>query len=507
MAKTGNLMGARAANGRIAHRRPDLDSAGRGSLDPGGQTFLSVLDLVEWNRSGRQECLPPVVLPTPVVRHANVNRSITGALLVVLGCGMAPLTLPAQEIAPPAEKLTVVAQARPTTCFVGQTVELSVGVVAGRERPQVTAPRLEGAEVFLARTEQVPLSTSGIGDMIREQNLFRFRYRIVPRRAGMLTIPRVSARLGERTGSSDPVRLTVREVPQVGRPAAFLGGVGTFEVSATAVPESVRTGQSLEYRVTIKGPGARGVTTAPGLERLASLPLGLRVEQLPDVTMPDPPSHTFVFRLRPTRTGEATLPPVAVAGFDPVSGQFSTKVSAGIRVRVSEVPPFDTARLSYGPPPASGIKSGMNRRAWHVAGVITTIAVTGAAGAAVTIRLRRDNRRALRRLARRLATRLDRSSSESERARAITEALAEYLRITTGRPLGALTPAEASESVARATGRDDLAWRAREVIARCDRVWFGHASEPAADSLREEGCLIIDDLAGAFVPRSREGDG
>ena len=52
--------------------------------------------------------------------------------------------------------------------------------------------------------------------------------------------------------------LGVKALPVAGRTADFLGGVGEFEVGAEAEPTAVRSGQTLEYRVTVTGPAARG---------------------------------------------------------------------------------------------------------------------------------------------------------------------------------------------------------------------------------------------------------
>ena len=83
--------------------------------------------------------------------------------------------------------------------------------------------------------------------------------------------------------------------------------LGMFE--AWAEPDSVRPGQTIEYEITVTGPAARGVTDAPDVSRLERLPIGLRVERRPDRETDEPPSHTFVYHLRPTRAGAATLPP------------------------------------------------------------------------------------------------------------------------------------------------------------------------------------------------------
>lgn len=392
---------------------------------------------------------------------------------------------------PPDEApLTVMAQARPTSALVGQTVDLVVGTVAGRERPVVSPPRLEGADLFFVRVEQRPLSVSGIGDQVWEQNLFRFRYRVVPRRAGVLTIPRVSARLGARTGASKPIRIDVREVPRAGRPATFLGGVGPFEVDASARPASVRTGETFEYRIRITGLGARGVVEAPALDRLAGLPLGLRVERRPDVSRPEPPSHTFVYRLRPTRSGEATLPPVRIAGFDPETGQYLTRATPGVPVRVTDVAAFDPARLDYGPAPSrstsrAGRSLGLPGRVVSPGIAAVVLATCGAVVGLV--RWRRGRHRALGRLRRVLGRRLGTAADPAESARAITDALAGYLTLSVGRHPGALTPAEAAAGIARATGREDLASEASDLLTRCDRASYGDGdgNDPAlpADAL------------------------
>ena len=139
-----------------------------------------------------------------------------------------------------------------------------------------------------------------------------------PRRPGTLEIPSIRARLGDQSGRSRPVRVTVRPVPAEGRPAEFLGGVGRFALQAEADPRSVRVGQELEYRITVTGPAAWGMTGRPELKRFDRLPIGLRIEPRPVESTNEPPSRTFVYRLRPTRPGDAVLPPVSIAAFDPV---------------------------------------------------------------------------------------------------------------------------------------------------------------------------------------------
>ncbi len=70
-----------------------------------------------------------------------------------------------------------------------------------------------------------------------------------------------------------------------------------------------------------------------------------RIEPKPDETVNEPPSRTFVYRLRPTKAGEAVLPPVAIASYDPALSRYITHVTASVPVRVVAVASFDPATI------------------------------------------------------------------------------------------------------------------------------------------------------------------
>jgi hypothetical protein len=274
----------------------------------------------------------------------------------------------------------------------------------------------------------------------------------------------------------------------------------------------LRTGQTLEYRVTVSGPAARGVTGSPTVDRLASVPLGLGVERLPDARTADPPSHTFVYRLRPTRAGEATLPPVSVAAFDPATERYVTKVTPGVRIKVSDVPAFDPSILSYGTA-ATGSGSAPGRTG-TLAALSAVAATLLTASVLVVVGVRqRSLGRGTRMLSRWLAAaeaQLAESADDAEAGRALTESLASFLSLTTGRPPGALTPAEAAEGVARATGSVERSRESEQLVTRCDRAQFGGpASVDGGFNLRLEGKMLLRALAAANIPatngQGREG--
>jgi hypothetical protein len=373
---------------------------------------------------------------------------------------------------------------------VGQGIELAFAVTGRDQRPKIELPHLSHADIWTAGTSFQPISATGIGKVISGDNLYITHLRMVPRRSGSLEVPPIEARLNEESGKSRSLRLAIEPTPLEGRPAEFLGGVGDFSVQAAAAPATTRVGQVLIYRITITGPAAWGSVASPDLGRFERISVAPRIEPLPEETATEPPAHTFVYRVRPERAGTAVLPPVAIAAFDPRSQQYITKVTRGIPIRVIAVPAFDPKSINYTAP------DGVARRriviAWALAGTIVATLLC-ASGLAVMVRQRQRLGRqggewAARRFARRFARELpDRSSKrlgedeEGRVARRTTWALIEYARIGTGRPPGAITPAEAELVTLELTGSEHLAQEASLLLARCDQALYsnGPASEAA----------------------------
>jgi hypothetical protein len=402
--------------------------------------------------------------------------------------------------------------------YVGQGFELRVGVVGADQRPRIEPPALKDAELWQIGTDLKPLSASGIGAVVAESNLFVSHYRVVPRRAGMLEIPAIRAWIGERSGRSQRMHLPIRPVPVEGRPREFLGGVGRFSLRAEVKPQSVRIGQDLEFRITVTGPAAWGMFQRPQLKRYEHLAIGLQVEPRSDQMTREPAERTFVYRLRPTRSGEAVLPPVAIAGFEPRVLRYVTQVTAGVPVRVTAVPSFNPAMIDDGEPDRG---TGWTRAIAWTAWSLSALVLAGVTGWLVWVRgMWGLARRSGPVLARRFAAQLARSFAtdrpmqrslfgrgeepaslvaETDRAlpnaaRRISGALVHYLELGTGRPSGALTPDEAREAVSRCAGSDELGALAARLAARCDGVLYRGAPAPLDGDRRQ----LMDEARGLF---------
>jgi hypothetical protein len=369
--------------------------------------------------------------------------------------------------------------------YVGQGIDLAVAVAAGDFRPTLELPRPQQADLWVVDTSFQPLSATTIGPVASGANVFVTRLRLVARRAGTLELPPMVARGDGRTGRGPAARLTIEPAPLDGRPASFLGGVGSFAVRAGASPASVAFGQEILYRIEITGPAAWGTTARPELERVGRLAIAPQVEPLEGEEVREPPSRAFLWRLRPTRPGEAVLSPVSISAYDPASRRYVTKASQGVPIKVVAVPAFDPGGLQYTAPAAS------LRRTTAAWAALLLAALGGAIGLLVLTRRRgsppRAGRSAARKFARDAAARWDGAGmqgTEGELARRALEDLVEFARIAVGRPAGALTPDEAGSAVRQATGRAELGDLAASLCERCDRILFSQRPAEGAEALR-----------------------
>lgn len=387
----------------------------------------------------------------------------------------------------------------PPPHYVGQSLTVAVFAVAGVGRPDLILPDDPAVDFVLVGTGVRPIAASGIGAVINEVNEYRYDVIAVPRREGRSLVPAFRVESGRRSGATGPLRIEARRPPSTpDRPSWFGGGVGPIEVALEARPDAVRLGDSLRVEVLLRGPGVRGSTVRPILAGIDRLGLDPELEALPPSYDPASATRVFPFRLRPMKGGRGSIGPVRVATFDPGSRRYMTAVSETLTIRADDPSPFDPAMIEVA---TSGAKPARSRSDRSLApGLGLALGLLAAAGAVLTAVVRRRRGPiAARRYAARRSRRLAAVPVGPDRARLALESLAGFLRRAIDRPEGALTPPEARDGIAMATGDAALADRAARLVADCDAVTY---------SGRDGGALPCDppaffrDLAASKTPRS-----
>lgn len=126
-----------------------------------------------------------------------------------------------------------------------------------------------------------------------------------------------------REFTTEPVKLDIKPLP-AGAPAAFGGAVGSYSVLAAADRSEARTGEALNFSVTVTGSGNLKAITAPKLPDLPDFKVfdtmsSLDVRKDGDVISG---KKTFTYILVPRAEGRKTVPPIKFAFFDPKAGAY-----------------------------------------------------------------------------------------------------------------------------------------------------------------------------------------
>jgi hypothetical protein len=110
----------------------------------------------------------------------------------------------------------------------------------------------------------------------------------------------------------DPVVISVRELPEEGRPEGFSGLVGSTEMAASASTDSVEVGESLWFSVAVHSDGDLAACAPPDLGALDGLfHVKGRVDTLEESI------RTFTWEMAPLSTSVTAIPSVEFSCFEP----------------------------------------------------------------------------------------------------------------------------------------------------------------------------------------------
>ncbi|MBU0637816.1 MAG: BatD family protein [Planctomycetes bacterium] len=360
----------------------------------------------------------------------------------------------------------------------------------------------------------------------------------VPDRPGRLTFDELSVgmsypvRFG-RTIFGDPQvadqrrlrarpKVAVTEVlplPSAGRPPSFAGAVGTYDLTVTAKPTTVRVGDPIELTIEIRGTGPIEILPAPALTTNSLLTESFRVPRETLAGEVDGNRKRFTQIVRAKRADVTELPPLEYAYFDPDSSSYEIARSDAIPLRVTAAESLavaDLADIVTAPQveqgrdlrPLDGLRDNersaaalLTRR--HSVRSSQVVAVTLAPPAVFLMVWggmayvqsrsgdvgRRRRQGALFNARRRLAQ--TRHAPARARAREVEAALAGYLADRCNAPPARLTGRAAIDFLTERAVNPETRQRWADVLARCEQASFGGVDADAdaiADAARE--CLV-----------------
>jgi tetratricopeptide (TPR) repeat protein len=234
----------------------------------------------------------------------------------------------------------------PDTVWAGEQITLQVGVFLDpdlqsrlQRNPEYFAPSVDGAVAYDLPVQNDRLPIRVVDGVTYRPFIFaRALFPLVP---GGLIIP--PARLqyalsgpastyGKRERAqavTDSMRVVVRDLPALGRPASFTGAVGVFSLDAAVDRTEARVGDALPLSVTVRGAGNIKMLPAPNVdvERATVTAAGESITvDSSDLLVRG--SKTFRLLVTPRDTGLLTLRTIRYGYFNPVTGAYAEAVAA-----------------------------------------------------------------------------------------------------------------------------------------------------------------------------------
>jgi len=151
---------------------------------------------------------------------------------------------------------------------------------------------------------------------------------------------------------SEPVVVIVKTPPAAGKPAAFTGGIGRFNVRAAVQPRKVRVGDPMTLTVTVTG---RGNIEEIGPPQLTGFDKEFRVHDGTAATRDG--ARVFTYSLRAARKDVRAVPPVVFAYFDVEHERYVSKATDALPIEVEEAQRLDQSRIESGGAAASRLRA------------------------------------------------------------------------------------------------------------------------------------------------------
>ncbi len=398
---------------------------------------------------------------------------------------------------------------------------------AERKRPRGIDRTIDGAQYLVYTVSKafdpIAAGTPDVGDV-----RIRMNYPTALRRGNDFLFESRLTLAGSRPIGASPssIDLTVLSPPEGGRPAAWNGAVGDFELVAVARPTEVAVGDPITLSMRIVDRSGRA-----GLEGVLPPPFGEQPDFETAFRVPrDTPSGTvdgdakvFTQTIRALVDDVREIPPIEFAYFNPATGTYevarsepiaiSVKPSAIARLEVETPGPVTTTdqtteRATNGPRPTVPFEgrstpgTGVLATSGPLALGLVTLPPVAVAGIVLLHRRRvadaRDPAARRARLARRTC---EARLASARDASTLGDALLGFIADRTGMAAGAATRGDAVRLLQRQGLDGSVVAELDDFLRSCERARFTPGAAPASEAGVGEARSAARALLARIDPR------
>ncbi len=318
-----------------------------------------------------------------------------------------------------------------------------------------------------------------------------------------------------------PIVVTVKDVPEQGRPDSYIGAVGKFRLSAELHPKKAKVGDPMTLTLTLSGEGTLDEAYPPDLARVAEIAQQFKVYEATEETQGD--ARQFTYGLRPLKEGIEQFPAVPVSYFDVSTDRYVTLRTDPIPIEVTKADRFSSRQIVAARRNSSAagdnvqvrqegifanitdlgaVRDESVRPVYWLAGLAGAIGLYLVVAAVVWQVRRRSGDVALRRRQAahsRARTRLRQAMVElkSDRLRQAADhvqaALVGLVADMTDLPEAGLTPRDVEKQLRAFRVEQDLADRVNRLLETCDAARYG-TSDAAMSNFDHEAQQLIKPL-------------
>jgi len=145
---------------------------------------------------------------------------------------------------------------------------------------------------------------------------------------------------------SEPVHLTILDVPGENRPENDVGLFGLFDWNVDLTPRAAKIGEPLTLTITFHGVGSIVHTKAPNLAQIPEIAELFRTYPATEEIGAD--FYRFIYTIRPKQSGNVVFPEIVVSYFNVEQEQFLELKSPPISTTIFDAEQVDVSAVTRG---------------------------------------------------------------------------------------------------------------------------------------------------------------